>query len=189
MRRPLPLILAPLLPTAALAHTGIGAHGSPFASGLAHPLLGPDHLLAMVAVGIFAGMTGGTARWAFPASFVAAMLAGGLLGFEGAAAPVVEPTILASVLILGAVIAAALRPPLALSCAAIAVFGLAHGYAHGLEGPALGGLPYAAGFVISTAALHGAGLAIGIVAGARRPMVARALGGLTCLAGLALVAG
>jgi urease accessory protein len=181
------LAVALLLPGAALAHTGIGAHGAPLVSGLAHPLLGPDHLLAMIAVGLFAAMSGGAARWACPASFLGAMLAGGALGYGGAPLPVIEPTILASVVVLGAAIAFALRPPLPIACAAIALFGLAHGYAHGLEGPALGGLLYGAGFVAATAALHGLGLLLGGNAG--RPAVARALGGLTCLAGLALVLG
>ena len=133
--------VAMLLPTAAFAHTGIGPHThSAFGSGFLHPFLGADHLLAMLAVGLFAAMTGGRARWAYPASFVAAMILGGFLGFEGAALPVIEPTILASVVVLGAAIAFALRPPLALACGVIALFGMAHGYAHGLEAPGLGGL-------------------------------------------------
>jgi urease accessory protein len=189
-RQLLPTLLALLAPTAALAHTGIGAHGAPFASGLLHPLLGPDHLLAMVAVGLFAAMAGGRAVWAFPASFVGAMLVGGFLGTRGAALPIVEPAILASVIVLGAAIAFALRPPLPLACAVIALFGLAHGYAHGLEGPALGGLAYAAGFVVATVALHAAGLALGVTAGRLdRPAVGRALGGLACVAGAVLVLG
>ena len=187
MRRSLTVLML-LAPTAAFAHTGIGAHGAPFASGLMHPLLGPDHLLAMIAVGLLAAMTRGRALWAYPASFVAAMVAGGILGFEGAALPVVEPTILASVVVLGAAIAFAMRPPLLVACAAIALFGLAHGYAHGLEAPGLGGLAYAAGFVISTAALHGLGLGIGLAAGRdARPGLTRALGGLACVAGLLLI--
>ena len=183
-------LAALILPSMALAHTGVGAHGSPFVAGLLHPLLGPDHLLTMVAVGIFAAMTGGQARWAYPASFVAAMVVGGLLGFEGAALPVIEPTILASAIVLGLAIAFALRPPLPLACAAVAVFGVAHGYAHGLEGPDLGGLPYGAGFVVATTCLHGLGLALGFTAGAfGRPALVRALGVLTTLGGLYLVAG
>jgi urease accessory protein len=185
MRR-LPLVLAALAPTAALAHTGVSAHGAPFAAGLAHPVLGPDHLLAMVAVGLGAAMAGGAARWAFPASFVAAMGLGGVLGFEGAPLPVVEPAIRASVIVLGAAIALALRPALPLACAAIALFGVAHGYAHGLEGPDLGGLRYAAGFVLSTAALHALGFA---AARARGASATRALGGLTGLAGVVLLIG
>lgn len=180
------LIAASILPAAALAHTGVGAHGAPFVSGLLHPVLGADHLLAMLAVGLLAGMTGGRAAWAYPASFVAAMILGGALGYEGVALPVVEPAILASVVVLGAAAAFALRPPLALACAAIALFGVAHGYAHGLEGPALGGLPYGAGFVIATTGLHLVGLAAGLLAGERLPAVARALGGLTAAAGLVL---
>lgn len=185
MRRIPAIALAALAPTAALAHTGLGAHGTPFASGLLHPFLGADHMLAMVAVGLLAAMTGGRARWAYPASFVAAMIAGGILGFDGAALPVIESTILASVVVLGAAIAFAVRPPLALACGVIALFGMAHGYAHGLEGPALGGAAYALGFVLATVTLHAAGLALGQgVLG--RPAVARTLGGLTCLAGAAL---
>jgi urease accessory protein len=189
-RRLLPLLIAGLAaPGAALAHTGLGAHGSPFVSGLAHPILGTDHLLAMMAVGLLAGMTGGRAVWAYPASFVAAMIFGGALGYGGAMLPVVEPAILASVVILGAAAALKLRPPLALACGAIVLFGLAHGYAHGLEGPALGGLPYGIGFVIATTGLHLVGLAAGLLAGARLPILARALGGLTAAAGLALAFG
>jgi urease accessory protein len=184
-------LLASLLPAAALAHTGIAPHTqSPFAAGFLHPFLGADHLLTMVAVGLFAAMIGGRARWAYPASFVAAMVAGGLLGFGGAALPVIEPAILASVVVLGAAIAFALRPPLAPACAVIALFGLAHGYAHGLEAPALGGPTYAAGFVIATSLLHATGLALGLAAGnARRPILARGLGAIACLGGLALVLG
>ena len=182
-----PLIL---LPATAMAHTGIGAHGSPVLSGLIHPILGPDHLLTMIAVGLFAAMTGGRAALAYPVTFVSAMIAGGLLGFEGVELPIVEPTILASVVLLGLAIAVALRPPLPVACAAIAAFGLAHGYAHGLEGPDLGGVPYALGFVIATSALHGLGLALGFGAAAiSRPGVTRALGGLTCAAGLVLILG
>lgn len=189
MRRILPALLL-LAPTAALAHTGAGAHGAPFASGLLHPLLGADHLLAMLAVGFLAATTGGHARWAYPASFVGAMILGGALGFGGAALPVVEPAILASVIVLGAAVALALRPPLPVACGVVALFGMAHGYAHGLEAPALGGLSYAAGFIVATAALHATGLGLGLAAATRGgPAVARVLGGLTVLAGFALVAG
>jgi urease accessory protein len=189
--RVLATLLAFALPAAAFAHTGIAAHAhSPLGAGFLHPFLGADHLLTMVAVGLFAAMTGGRARWAYPASFLAAMVAGGLLGFEGAALPVVEPAILASVVVLGAAVAFALRPPLTLACGVIALFGLAHGYAHGLEAPALGGLAYAAGFVAATSLLHGAGLVLGAAAGsAGHPAVARGLGAVACLGGLALVLG
>lgn len=183
----LALLIAGLAaPGAALAHTGVGAHGAPFVSGLAHPILGADHMLAMIAVGLLAGMTGGRTLWAYPASFVAAMILGGALGWQGMALPAIEPAILASVVVLGAAAAFALRPPLAPACAAIALFGIAHGYAHGLEGPALGGLAYGAGFVLATAGLHLVGLAAGALAGGRLPALARALGGLTAAAGVFL---
>ncbi len=185
-----PLLAAALLiPGAAFAHTGIGAHGgSPFAAGFLHPLLGADHVLTMIAVGLFAAMTGGRARWAYPCAFVAAMVGGGLAGFEGADLPVIEPTILASVVVLGAAIAFAIRPPLPLACGVIALFGAAHGYAHGIEAAGLGGLPYALGFVLATSILHGVGLGLGFGAGSLgRPALARGLGALTCLGGVLLV--
>ena len=184
-RRALATLVA-LLPAAALAHTGIGAHGAPFVSGLLHPLLGADHLLTMVAVGLFAAMTGGRARWAYPAAFVGAMMVGGMLGFGGAALPVVEPTILASVVVLGAAIAFALRPPLPLACGVIALFGVAHGYAHGLEGPALGGIGLRRGLRHRDGRrCICLGLGLGFVAGSLgRPVFARALGGLAGLAGV-----
>ncbi|MBP7001269.1 HupE/UreJ family protein [Amaricoccus sp.] len=190
MRRLLPaLLLSALLPAAAFAHAGAGAHGAPFVSGLLHPLLGADHLLAMVAVGLLAGLAGARAVWAWPASFVGAMILGGALGYRGVPLPLVEPAILASVVVLGVAVALALRPPLGVACAVIGLFGVAHGYAHGLEGPALGGMAYGAGFVGATAALHLAGVAVGLGAGARLPVVARALGAATAAAGLALAFG
>jgi urease accessory protein len=179
MRLPVTLI-ALLLPATALAHTGRD-HGGGFASGLSHPLLGPDHLLAMIAVGLWAGLWGGRALIAYPVTFLAAMLAGGLIGVGGAELPVVEPAILASVIVLGALVALAFRVPMAVSVAGLALFGLAHGYAHGVEGP--GSTGYALGFVIATAALHGLGIAL-----ARLGIPAtRALGGAVAVAGVALV--
>ncbi len=171
-----------LLPAAAFAHTG--AHQtSGFIDGLTHPLLGPDHLLAMIAVGLWAALTGGTARWAYPAAFLSAMIAGGVLGLWGVAMPAMEPMILASVVILGALTALTVRLPIALACAGIVVFGLAHGNAHGLEATS-GGLAYVAGFALATAALHALGLGLGL--GLRTPLVARTLGAVTALAGTAL---
>ncbi len=173
-------LIALMLPAAALAHPGHD-HGGGFAAGLSHPLLGPDHLLAMLAVGLWAGLSGGRALIVHPATFVAAMLAGGMIGVGGAELPVVEPAILASVIVLGALVALAFRAPMAVSVAGLALFGLAHGYAHGIEGP--GGAEYALGFVIATAALHGLGIAL-----ARLGIPAtRALGGAVAVAGVALV--
>jgi len=153
------LTAALTLPTAALAHTGHEA-GS-LASGMMHPIGGLDHVLAMVAVGLWAAQAGGRAVWAAPLVFVGAMLAGGAMGMAGIGFSAVEPMILASIVVLGAVVALAVRVPLVPALAVIALFGVAHGHAHGAEGPATGMAAYAAGFALATAALHGAGLALG----------------------------
>ncbi|QUS35668.1 HupE/UreJ family protein [Falsirhodobacter algicola] len=174
------LILAPSL---AAAHPGHDA-GSPFMAGLGHPLGGADHVLAMVAVGLWAAALGGRALWAMPLAFVGAMVAGGLLGMAGIASAGTEPMILASVILLGAAAALALRLPLALSVGMIALFGAAHGLAHGAEGPQ-GHAAFAAGFVLATGALHMAG----IVAGRYLAPLARAAGAAAAFGGVLLAMG
>jgi len=155
--RALPLALMILLaPSLALAHPGHGDDG--FLTGILHPLTGVDHLLAMLAVGLWAGASGGRARWAFPVAFLGAMALAGLMGAGGAEFGAMEHVILASVIALGAAAAFALRLPMALSLSLLAVFGAAHGWAHGVEGP--GGSVYALGFLIATAGLHGLGLGL-----------------------------
>lgn len=180
MKQPI-ILLAALLPTAALAHPGHQA--GTILSGVAHPLGGADHILAMVALGLLAAQVGGRALWALPLTFVAAMLAGGMLGFAGAGFPAVEPVILASVIVLGAMVALALRAPLPVMIAMVAVFGAAHGWAHGTEGPSAGIAAYAVGFAAATAALH----AMGLLAGRVIPALAlRGAGVLAALSGAAL---
>lgn len=169
------------LPGAALAHAGHET-GS-FAAGAFHPLSGADHVLAMVAVGLWAAQTGGRALWAMPAGFVGAMLLGGAMGAGGIAFPAVEPMILASIIILGALVALAGKLPLTAALPLIALFGAAHGWAHGAEGPGSGMLSYALGFGLVTAALHGAGIVLGRGLGA---LALRGLGGAAALSGLAL---
>ncbi|MBG6559803.1 HupE/UreJ family protein [Pseudomonas aeruginosa] len=159
----LPKLLAALAllaaPALAFAHPGHGEHG--LVAGLAHPLTGLDHLLAMFAVGLWAAQQQGAARLALPCTFVGTMLVGGLLGFEGLQLPFMETGIAASVLALGLCVALAVRPPLPLAMAATALFALAHGVAHGLELPDLSSpWLYALGFVAATAALHAAGYAL-----------------------------
>lgn len=152
-----------LLPTAAMAHPSLYHHTHSFTAGLVHPLTGLDHLLAMVSVGLWASQKGGRALWLWPAAFVGAMVVGGILGMEGVALPLIEPAIAASLLVLGLMIAAMVRLPLVAGIGLIAAFGLFHGNAHGLEAPASGAsLLYGLGFVVSTAALHALGLAIGL---------------------------
>eukprot|EP01034_Spumella_vulgaris_P000355 gene355-468_t len=122
-----------LVPALAFAHPGHGDNG--LVAGISHPLGGLDHLLAMLAVGLWAAQQQGAARWALPCTFVGTMLLGGVLGFEGLALPALESGIAASVLALGLAVALAIRPPVALAVAATAVFALFHGVAHGLELP------------------------------------------------------
>ncbi|VDS09124.1 HupE / UreJ protein [Paracoccus haematequi] len=176
-------LAALLLPQAALAHPGHHDDGQ-FLSGLTHPIGGADHLLAMVALGLLAAQIGGRALWALPLAFVGSMIAGGLAGYAGLAFPGVEPMILASVIILGALVAMAARLPLAVLLPGVAVFGFAHGWAHGAEGPTQGLSLYAVGFAVATMALHLAGIALGKAA--QNGALLRGLGGGTAAAGLVL---
>ncbi len=187
------LVLAAALSLAAtpvLAHPG-GAQAHSFLAGVQHPLFGWDHLLAMLAVGLWAGIAGGGARWAWPLAFLGGMALGGGLGLGGLGLPAGEPIVLASVLALGIAALLALRPPLALAAAAVVLLGVAHGNAHGLEAPADGGgLLYAAGFLAASAALHAGGLGAAVLArNSGAAWLARALGLAVALGGLALAAG
>jgi urease accessory protein len=143
---------------AALAHPGHEAVS--FHSGFSHPLGGVDHLLAMLAVGVYAARQTGTARWMLPAGFVLAMLAGAGLGATGLALPAVEAGIAASVLVFGLLIAFAARLPLAISLPLLAVFALFHGHAHHAEMGSASLATYAAGFALATALLHAAGYVV-----------------------------
>jgi urease accessory protein len=145
----------------AWAHPGTLA-GVGWTAGFAHPLGGLDHVLAMVAVGVWAAQLGGRAVWLVPASFVAMMLVGGALGAGGIAVPAVEPGVLGSVLLLGLMIAFAVRAPMALGMVAVGVFALFHGHAHGAEMPAGAGAVYVLGFAAATAALHAVGVGLGL---------------------------
>ena len=148
-----------LTPAVAFAHSGHDHAG--LLAGLAHPVFGLDHLLAMLAVGLWAAQQQGQARWALPLTFVATLLLGGLFGFAGVEMPLMETGIAGSVLAIGLLVALAARPPLAIAAGLTALFALVHGVAHGLELPALASpWGYATGFVVATAALHGAGYAL-----------------------------
>jgi len=178
--------VAPLLVAdGAGAHTGLPAGGA--ADGLRHPLLGLDHLLAMVAVGVLAAGVRGRAAWLMPVGFVTGMIVGGCLGFAGLEAPLVEAAIATSVVTLGALIVVRVGDRGAWLPLVAAAFGLAHGHAHGTELPT-GAVPvaYTAGFVAATAALHLAGAAIGV--GLRRtPNLRVASGVLVAVVGVLLV--
>lgn len=177
-----------LMPALAFAHPGHGDNG--LVAGISHPLGGLDHLLAMLAVGLWAAQQQGAARWALPCTFVGTMLIGGLLGFEGLNLPALESGIAASVLALGLAVALAIRPPLAVAVAATALFALFHGVAHGLELPDMSSpWAYAAGFVAATAALHAAGYAVvRILPQAAAPLV-RIAGAASAATGVWLLAG
>jgi urease accessory protein len=138
----------------ALAHTGL-EHATSFWSGVLHPLTGPDHVLAMVAVGLWAGVNGGRAVWAWPVAFVSVMLVGGALGMMGVTLPMVEPGILASVIVLGLLVLTAARVPVVVGALLVGVFAVLHGYAHGAELPTeAAAISYSAGFALATALLH-----------------------------------
>lgn len=141
------------------AHSG---HTNGAMAGMVHPLLGLDHLLAMLAVGVWAAQLGGRAKWLVPASFVALMALAGSVGMAGIALPMVESGIATSVLLLGLLIAFSVKVTPALGASIVALFAVFHGYAHGVEMPLLGTpWQYGFGFVVSTALLHGLGLQFG----------------------------
>ncbi len=179
-----PLLTAALLLSPALAFAHPGHDHAGLMSGIAHPIFGLDHLLAMLAVGLWAAQQQGSARWLLPLTFVATMLVGGLLGFAGIEMPLMETGIAGSVLALGLLVALAVRPPLAVAAGLTALFALSHGVAHGLELPALSSpWGYAAGFVAATAALHGIGYAIARNLPQLAMPLVRLAGGASALAG------
>lgn len=173
--------------TPAFAHPG-HAEYAPFTSGLLHPFLGADHMLAMVAVGIWAAFLGGKARFAIPAAFVTTMAIGFALALSGVYLPFVEPAIVGSIVGLGLLVAMAVRTPAGVSAAVVAVFALFHGHAHGTEFVGAHAAQFGLGFMISTAILHAAGITLGMTAG-RNEKIGRLLGAGTAVAGLALMLG
>lgn len=184
---PLAMLLT-LASAPAFAHTGAGPVDG-FLHGLMHPLTGLDHVLAMVAVGLWAGLVGGKARIAYPAAFVVTMALAGAWGMSGGALPGVEIGIAFSVIILGAAVALKASPPLAAGTLACGILAIFHGFAHGAELPEnASGLAYAMGFMLATAALHILGIVLAGVIAVRAPLIARVAGGGLVLAGLALLA-
>ena len=162
MRKLYATVAAIAIASPAFAHTDLSAHGSALA-GLAHPLMGSDHLLAILAVGVLAGTQGRAALWALPAAFVAAMAAGIGMGYAGAAVPFTEPLILLSLLVLALLVGWTARLPLGVMTSLVALFGLAHGSAHGLELGSASALPFSLGVLSATALLHAAGICAGTV--------------------------
>ncbi|BCH24013.1 protein hupE [Mesorhizobium sp. L-8-3] len=189
--------LAPLCGLAALmmtgpvlAHTETG-HASGFLSGFFHPLFGPDHVVAMVAVGLWGAFLRAPALWLLPIVFPLVMALGGALGIAQIEVPAVETGIALSAVILGLCVAFAFKPPLWVAAIIVGAFAIFHGHAHGAEMPdAADAMSYALGFVIATGLLHLCGIAFGALA--RWPsgtVLVRSAGGLIAVAGGAFLSG
>jgi len=184
------MVLALAAPS--FAHEGAGAVGG-FASGFTHPILGPDHVIAMVAVGLWGAFLGPPALWLLPVIFPLVMAGGGALGILGVPIPAVELGIAASAIVLGVMVALGARPPLWVAGLIVGAFAVFHGHAHGTVLPAAASpLAYAPGFVIATGLLHLIGIAFGMptrwrsgAAAVRTAGAAIALGGVAFLTGIA----
>lgn len=177
----------------AFAHTGAGTADG-FQHGFLHPLGGLDHVLAMIAVGLYAARRGGRSTWLVPVAFVSTMLAGGIVANGGIGLPMVEQTIGLSVVVMSAAVAFGLRIRAAAAMVLVGAFALFHGHAHGSEGAdAVSFLPYAVGFVLATSLLHAVGVGLGLGLGwltPRRAVILRAIAGATgMVAGVAILAG
>jgi len=179
--------LVSVMPAPALAHVGFGAT-SGLQSGFIHPFAGVDHLLAMVAIGIWAAQVGGRAKWVIPATFVSVMILAGAIGMFGVEIPFVEVGIVLSVIVLGLLIAGAVKWSLPVGALLVTLFAFFHGHAHGTEIPVgVDAIPYSAGFSIATVILH----AVGILLGSMAPRLLtrsaiRVTGGVIAAAGVAL---
>ncbi len=183
-----------LASSAAQAHVGVG-DPSGFGQGFAHPMTGIDHILAMVAVGLFAAHLGGRALYLVPLSFVAMMIVGGALGVMGVLLPFVEVGIGLSVVVFGIAVAIGLDMPAALAMLLVGFFAIFHGHAHGTEMPeSVSGLAYGSGFVLATVALHALGIGLGLAIGrttsrAYGERILQAAGAAMTLVGLAILSG
>jgi urease accessory protein len=153
-----------LWPALALAHIGQGDISGGFLAGVAHPVFGLDHVVAMVAVGIWGAQLGKPAIWVLPVTFPIVMAFGGVLGGLGVPIPGIEIGIAVSAIVLGAMIAFATRPPLWVAGIVVGIFAIFHGHAHGSELPeSANAIAYAVGFVAATGSLHALGILIGVV--------------------------
>ena len=185
----LPVAVLASLPSLAHAHASILEAGG-FMHGLVHPASGLDHVLAMLAVGLWAAQTGGRSVMVVPLTFVCVMALGGALPLLGIGQPFVEQGIVLSVLLLGVLIAAAVRLPLWLGSGLVGLFALWHGHTHGAEMPVLAsGIEYALGFLLATALLHTIGIAFGLgMQWMTRERVIRVAGASIALCGMYLSA-
>lgn len=192
MKRLLLTATMALMAAPALAHTG-AEHVNGVMTGIAHPIGGLDHILAMIAVGVLAVQQGGRARWALPLAFVGMMLLSGVAGMAGLSLPGMELGIAGSVVVLGLVIAFGRQLTLKIAAPLVGALAVFHGVAHGAEMPlAMSGLQYAIGFVAATLTLHGAGILLGLTSkkmlAELTPVVLRLVGAATAIMGLGLLA-
>ncbi|AML51810.1 HupE/UreJ family protein [Falsihalocynthiibacter arcticus] len=173
-----------------IAHTGEG-YGGGFISGFAHPVLGWDHVAAMVAVGLWGAFLGTPAIWILPVVFPLIMALGAVVGILGIPIPAVEVGIALSAVVLGLMIAFAVKPPIWISAILVGLFAIFHGYAHGTELPeSANAFAFAVGFVLATGLLHLIGIAFGLLAKWPAGRVAvRSAGGFISLAGVAFLTG
>ena len=186
---PMAVLLLAIACAPAFAHTGSASGG--FVGGFAHPLFGPDHVVAMVAVGLWGAFLGSPAIWLLPIVFPLVMAFGGIIGILGVPLPGVEIGIALSAIVLGLMVALAARPPLWTAAVLVGAFAIFHGYAHGGElPPGADAVTYFVGFVVATGLLHLTGIAFGLLA--RWPagrFAVRAAGGAIALAGVAFLNG
>lgn len=184
------LIILCLIATPVMAHTEEGIVGG-FISGFLHPIYGPDHVVAMVAVGMWGAFLRQPAIWVLPVTFPLVMAFGGALGVIGLPLPYVEVGIALSAIVLGLMVVLAARPPLWIAALLVAVFAIFHGHAHGAELPeASNPLTYAIGFVLATGLMHLVGIAFGTLTKTRNgSYVVRAVGALISASGVYFLTG
>jgi len=184
------LCLLLFVPGLVFAHAPEGAGGG-FLTGFLHPIMGFDHLVAMVAVGLWGAFLGDRALWILPIVFPSIMAVGAALGIVGLEIPLVEFVIALSGVVLGALIALRFKAPLAIAMVLVGIFAIFHGYAHGMEMPGqISAITYGAGFVIGTGLLHLAGIAIGFATRLPRgELLVRGCGGVISVIGLTYLVG
>jgi len=183
-------LLSALLLWAPAAHAHVqSGQAAGFVTGVGHPVSGLDHVLAMIAVGLWGAQLGAPGLWLLPVTFPMVMALGGMLGLLGVPLPGVEVGIAASAILLGLAVMSELRPPLAAAVVLVGLFGVFHGHAHGTElPPGQSALLYSMGFVVATGCLHGVGIAVGLVHG--RPWgqkLLRVAGAVVALAGVSFM--
>jgi urease accessory protein len=182
------LALSVVFVSPALGHPVTGQVFS-FGAGLAHPLTGADHILAMLAVGLWGVLARGRAIWLWPSVFVATMLVGFAAARMGLHIPFLESAISGSVVILGLCVALAVAAPIRVGAAMVGLFAFFHGFAHGVEDSTASTIPYVAGFALATGLIHSAGIGLGLLAeGVLGRVALRVMGAFTALSGVFLMA-